>query len=196
MSAWSTCELEYLGWPVVCDYVITQCATFGIYGFHPQQHNSTSLPLPSIYNGFTGSASLSLITANCKLYIILYIDFATDAIECHCWHFFKYKPLAVRSLQTSASTTELQNEASATKPFSVKLHEDSFRSYLTDTPSLEVEVTKDMLIDMYTKMSVMRRMEMAADALYRQKLIRGFCHLATGQVCAQSKFVLDACEDI
>jgi len=38
-----------------------------------------------------------------------------------------------------------------------------------------------MLIDMYQKMTLMRRMEMAADALYRQKLIRGFCHLATGQ---------------
>jgi len=39
-----------------------------------------------------------------------------------------------------------------------------------------------MLIDMYQKMTLVRRMEMAADALYRQKLIRGFCHLAIGQV--------------
>ena len=64
----------------------------------------------------------------------------------------------------------------------MKLHEDSFRAYRTETPELDVEVTKDELLGMYKTMNTMRRMEMAADALYKQKLIRGFCHLAIGQV--------------
>ena len=87
-------------------------------------------------------------------------------------------------MQTSADTTTLTEDASHSTPFTVKLHEDSFRGYLTETPSLEVEVSKDELLGMYKTMNSMRRMEMTADALYKQKLIRGFCHLAIGQVSA------------
>ena len=64
----------------------------------------------------------------------------------------------------------------------MKLHEESFRSYKCDPPELEVQVAKGELLKMYKQMQTMRRMEMAADALYKAKLIRGFCHLAIGQV--------------
>eukprot|EP00834_Sanchytrium_tribonematis_P006770 NODE_533_length_6371_cov_1.461894.p4 type:complete len:207 gc:universal NODE_533_length_6371_cov_1.461894:3856-4476(+) len=50
-----------------------------------------------------------------------------------------------------------------------------------DGPDLEVTLTKGELLDMYSSMMLMRRMETAADALYKQKLIRGFCHLNSGQ---------------
>ncbi|KAJ7096056.1 dehydrogenase E1 component-domain-containing protein [Mycena epipterygia] len=91
-------------------------------------------------------------------------------------------PQLVRGIQTSADTTQLHEKPSdLSQPFTVKLHEDSFRSYLCDTPDLDVEVTKDQLLGLYKQMQTMRRMEMAADALYKAKLIRGFCHLAIGQ---------------
>ncbi|KAG1756870.1 mitochondrial pyruvate dehydrogenase E1 component beta subunit [Suillus paluster] len=91
-------------------------------------------------------------------------------------------PAFARSIQTSADTTQLQDTIEdQSKPFTVKLHEESFRSYQCETPSLEVEVQKDELLKMYKDMQTMRRMEMAADALYKAKLVRGFCHLAIGQ---------------
>ncbi|KAF8470456.1 pyruvate dehydrogenase e1 component alpha subunit [Russula ochroleuca] len=88
-----------------------------------------------------------------------------------------------RSLQTAADSTQLVQRVpeGASTPFSVKLHEESFRAYNTDIPSLDVEVTKDSLLKMYKDMVTVRRMEQSADALYKSKLIRGFCHLAIGQ---------------
>jgi hypothetical protein len=37
-------------------------------------------------------------------------------------------------------------------------------------------------VSMLRSMMTIRRMEMAADALYKERAIRGFCHLAIGQV--------------
>lgn len=93
------------------------------------------------------------------------------------------QPQFARAIQTSADTTQLSERPSDhSKPFTVKLHEESFRTYNCEMPTLDVEVTKDDLLNMYKQMQTMRRMEMAADALYKAKLIRGFCHLAIGQV--------------
>ncbi|KAF8328510.1 mitochondrial pyruvate dehydrogenase E1 component beta subunit [Amanita rubescens] len=78
----------------------------------------------------------------------------------------------VRTIQTTADTTQLQTPPPTdhSKPFTVKLHEDSFHAYQCEKPELELEVSKDQLMTLWP-----------ADALYKAKLIRGFCHLAIGQ---------------
>uniref|UniRef100_A0A646QD52 Pyruvate dehydrogenase E1 component subunit alpha n=1 Tax=Hemiscolopendra marginata TaxID=943146 RepID=A0A646QD52_9MYRI len=64
-----------------------------------------------------------------------------------------------------------------TKPY--KLHR------LDSGPSIEVKTNKDEVIKLFTKMQTIRRMEAAANNMYKEKLIRGFCHLYTGQeACA------------
>ena len=55
------------------------------------------------------------------------------------------------------------------------------QGHAMDTPSAEVETSGKELLDMFQTMFRMRRMELAADLLYKQKLARGFLHLADGQ---------------
>jgi pyruvate dehydrogenase E1 component alpha subunit len=89
--------------------------------------------------------------------------------------------MSARGLQSAADTAAPVSDVSHDKPFTVRLHEESFHAHLCDAPALETEVSKERLLKMYSEMQTMRRMEMAADALYKAKLIRGFCHLAIGQ---------------
>ncbi|OAL36884.1 pyruvate dehydrogenase (acetyl-transferring) E1 component, alpha subunit [Fonsecaea nubica] len=63
----------------------------------------------------------------------------------------------------------------------VKLSDESFETYNLDPPSYTLDTTKKELKQMYYDMVAIRRMEMAADRLYKEKKIRGFCHLSTGQ---------------
>ncbi|KAK4048891.1 alpha subunit of pyruvate dehydrogenase [Microbotryomycetes sp. JL201] len=85
----------------------------------------------------------------------------------------------VRSVQTVADAASVVDKAG--DKIKVALSKDYFKSHLCDIPELELEVSKDTLVQMYRDMVSMRRMEMAADQLYKAKLIRGFCHLAIGQ---------------
>lgn len=73
-----------------------------------------------------------------------------------------------------------------TKPF--RLHK------LDHGPSTQVTVTRDDAIELFKQLHTIRRMETAAGNLYKEKIIRGFCHLYSGQVktiCIFLKYLFD-----
>ncbi|KAG8248036.1 pyruvate dehydrogenase E1 component subunit alpha, mitochondrial-like [Homalodisca vitripennis] len=64
-----------------------------------------------------------------------------------------------------------------TKPY--KLHK------LENGPSTSVTVTKEDALKFFRQMQTIRRLETSAGNLYKEKIIRGFCHLYSGQeACA------------
>ena len=91
---------------------------------------------------------------------------------------------ARRTVTTDAASAHVDKSAvpaSEDEVFAINLSDESFETYELDPPPYTLEVTKKELKKMYYDMVVVRQMEMAADRLYKEKKIRGFCHLATGQ---------------
>ncbi|KAI0393647.1 dehydrogenase E1 component-domain-containing protein [Xylariaceae sp. FL0594] len=91
---------------------------------------------------------------------------------------------ALRSVTTDAASSHADKSAvpdAEDEPFQVTLSDESFETYELDPPPYTLDVTKKELKQMYSDMVVTRQMEMAADRLYKEKKIRGFCHLSTGQ---------------
>ncbi|KAI1417722.1 dehydrogenase E1 component-domain-containing protein [Hypoxylon sp. FL1857] len=89
-----------------------------------------------------------------------------------------------RSVTTNAASSHADKNAvpdADDKPFQVTLSDESFETYELDPPPYTLDVSKKELKQMYYDMVVVRQMEMAADRLYKEKKIRGFCHLSTGQ---------------
>lgn len=69
------------------------------------------------------------------------------------------------------------------KPF--KLHR------LDHGPETTCKIDKDLALDLYTKMQTIRRIETSAGNLYKEKIVRGFCHLYSGQeACAVGKIYI------
>lgn len=63
----------------------------------------------------------------------------------------------------------------------VELNEEAFVGYNLKVPERVFEIEKNRAVEMYYGMNVIRRLEMTCDRLYKEKKIRGFCHLSTGQ---------------
>ncbi|KAB5558723.1 dehydrogenase E1 component-domain-containing protein [Coniochaeta sp. 2T2.1] len=92
--------------------------------------------------------------------------------------------IATRTVTTDAASSYVDKSAvpsSDEEPFQIQLNDESFETYELDPPPYTMEITKKELKQMYQDMVVIRQMEMAADRLYKEKKIRGFCHLSTGQ---------------
>ncbi|OBT86135.1 pyruvate dehydrogenase E1 component subunit alpha [Pseudogymnoascus sp. 03VT05] len=97
---------------------------------------------------------------------------------------FARKVAMTRAVTTDAASAHAEKESvpeEDDKPFQVQLSDESFETYELDPPSYTLDTTKKELKQMYYDMVATRRMEMAADRLYKEKKIRGFCHLSTGQ---------------
>lgn len=86
---------------------------------------------------------------------------------------------AKRSLATAAQLEPV--DESQDELITIDLPESSFETYNLDAPALSFQTNKSTLLKMYKDLIIIRRMEMAADALYKSKKIRGFCHLSVGQ---------------
>lgn len=83
-----------------------------------------------------------------------------------------FKKGSLRSTKNYATEANFE-----TKPF--KLHN------LETGPRTSGTITRDQAIDLYKQMQVIRRLETSAGNLYKEKIVRGFCHLYSGQeACA------------
>ncbi|KAJ2369305.1 alpha subunit of pyruvate dehydrogenase [Coemansia sp. RSA 2607] len=71
--------------------------------------------------------------------------------------------------------------AASSDTVTFEFSDKTFEGYNIDVPSSSVTLTKTDAIALYREMQMVRRLEMAADSSYKHKLIRGFCHLCTGQ---------------
>ena len=49
-------------------------------------------------------------------------------------------------------------------------------------PATTATLTSEDAIQMYEKLALLRRIETAAGNLYKEKIIRGFCHLYSGNL--------------
>ncbi|KAJ1567648.1 alpha subunit of pyruvate dehydrogenase [Nowakowskiella sp. JEL0078] len=65
--------------------------------------------------------------------------------------------------------------------FTFDLGENAFETHNCELPLTTTSLTRRELLDLYKLMVSIRKLETAADTLYKSKMIRGFCHLSSGQ---------------
>lgn len=83
---------------------------------------------------------------------------------------------AYRSVTTDATASHTDASKipeSGDEHFTINLSDEAFETYNLEPLSLQMDVTKNELKKMYQDMVTIRRLELASDALYKAKKIRG-----------------------
>jgi len=96
----------------------------------------------------------------------------------------KIKPLVVPVSSSSRSMCQGGHVQEATFDYSsFKLHR------LDEGPATTTSLTREEALRLYKEMVTIRRLETASANLYKEKAIRGFCHLCSGQEAVYSGIV-------
>ncbi|KAJ3016822.1 alpha subunit of pyruvate dehydrogenase [Thoreauomyces humboldtii] len=88
---------------------------------------------------------------------------------------------SLRAPSSSAARLFSTSLASREQTHTFTFPESHFAYHNCGPIPLEVETNKTEMLEIYKNMAQIRRLETASDQLYKAKLIRGFCHLSTGQ---------------
>ncbi|KAJ2654842.1 alpha subunit of pyruvate dehydrogenase [Coemansia sp. RSA 1200] len=86
-----------------------------------------------------------------------------------------------RTAALAAPRRAMSSSSAEAESVTFEFESNTFEGYNIDTPAASVTLSKADAVALYRDMQTVRRLEMAADSSYKHKLIRGFCHLCTGQ---------------
>ncbi|XP_039959539.1 pyruvate dehydrogenase E1 component subunit alpha, mitochondrial-like [Bactrocera neohumeralis] len=94
-------------------------------------------------------------------------------------------PVVAKQLQKNAAQSGVQKSNKYATEATVQVNRPFKLHRLDKGPESTVTLTKEDATKYYTQMQTIRRIETAAGNLYKEKIIRGFCHLYSGQeACA------------
>lgn len=90
------------------------------------------------------------------------------------------KPVPLKDSPPPTPSNNHQEAKGKGKTIQVDLS-NCFNTYKCEINVTNTQTNREELLSMFKLMTRIRRMETSADNLYKQKLIRGFCHLYNGQ---------------
>jgi pyruvate dehydrogenase E1 component alpha subunit len=86
-------------------------------------------------------------------------------------------PATFAAAKKEGEPTPFVKEADGTVTFNL----NECASHRCDPPPTSVNISKDEFVKMYEEMYTIRRLETLSDSLYKQRLVKGFLHLYSGQ---------------